>query len=330
MLPIVLGGRFFPHYFLQLFPPLVVLAASCLASLWDRSTSRSRPRTVAAGLVAAALAVFSGARVESKMSTLRDPEIVSIPHATPKARALAAYVRGHTPPEARILVWGYGSALYHLAQRRPATRFPYVTYLVGAVEGTPTWWSPFHPSRGLEIPRAWTLFFQDLERNPPELVIDTASAGYIAFGKFPIEKYPALLGFLERSYQRAQIEGFTVWRRIVDPRPRNQIRQNETFGAPISREDASAPVRCPSGVPHLGVRVRRRREPGAVGGQRRPGGGGRRVLGRRAGDRRQRRRVLGRRAGDRRQRRRLRRRPGERWNRRLRHRHRGPERWERW
>src|SRR5437763_15237233 len=82
----------------------------------------------------------------------------SLCRATPAARAVAAWVREHTAPSARVLYWGYGSALYYLSQRRPATRFLYVTYLVDAVEGTPSWWSPFHPSRALEIPRAWDLF----------------------------------------------------------------------------------------------------------------------------------------------------------------------------
>ena len=216
LIPIVLGGRFFPHYFLQLFPPLVVLAAGGLASLWERAAGASSwPRALLVSGLGAALVLLSAVRVESKMSFFRDPEILSVPHATRRARALATYVREHTAPDARILVWGYGSALYHLAQRRPATRFPYVTYLVGAVEGTPSWWSPFHPSRRLEIPRAWTLFFEDLERHPPELVIDTAPAGYIAFTKFPIDKYPALLTVLERGYERTRIEGFTVWRRVA-------------------------------------------------------------------------------------------------------------------
>jgi len=213
LVPVVLGGRFFPHYYLQLYPPLVLLAAGVLVALWDRVAARPRPRALAAA-VAAGLALVTGVRLESKMSGFRDPEILSIPHATPRARALAAYVRAHTGPEARILVWGYGSALYHLAQRRPATRFPYVTYLVGAVEGTPSWWSPFHPARKLELPRAWELLFQDLERHPPELVIDTASAGYFAFTKFPLEKYPALMSVLERGYERTVVEGFTVWRRL--------------------------------------------------------------------------------------------------------------------
>ena len=208
--PIVLGGRFFPHYFLQLYPPLVLLAVGLVAWLWDRAAAWPVPRAaVALGLLA-----VTAVRIESKMSHFRNAEILSIPHATPQARTLARYVREHTASDDRILVWGYGSALYHMSERRPATRFPYVTYLVGAVEGTPTWWSPFHPSRALELPRAWEQFFEDLERHPPALVIDTASAGYFAFQKFPVEKYPALMQILEHDYERFEVAGFEVWRRV--------------------------------------------------------------------------------------------------------------------
>jgi len=145
------------------------------------------------------------------MAPYRDPERLSIPHAMPAARELARYVRENTPPEARLLVWGYGSALYFLAERRPATRFPYVTYQVGAVEGTSAWWSPFRQTEELEIPRAWELFFQDLERNPPAMVIDTSGPGYFAFTKFPPSRYPRLQAFLSAHYAQTEVAGFPVW-----------------------------------------------------------------------------------------------------------------------
>ena len=131
----------------------------------------------------------------------------------PGAREVARYAREHTPGDARLLVWGYGSALYFLAERRPATRFPYVTYLVGAVEGTSAWWSPFRPTEALEIPRAWDLLFEDLERHPPAMVIDTSGPGYFAFAKFPPSRYPRLQAFLDASYARTEVAGFPVWER---------------------------------------------------------------------------------------------------------------------
>ena len=147
------------------------------------------------------------------MAAFRDAEALSVPHAMPSARQVAAYVREHSSPAARVIFWGYGSALYYLSERRPATRFPYVTYLVGAVEGTPSWWSPFHPSKPLEIARAWDLFLEDLERHPPALFIDTAEAGYFGFYKFPPARYPRLQAYLDAHYRRSDVAGFPVWSR---------------------------------------------------------------------------------------------------------------------
>lgn len=209
LVPISLGGRFFPHYFLQLLPPLVLLASAGAIAVWDRLALRSAAR-LAGALAAPALLVVAPA---TRMAGFRDTEALSVPHATPAARALAAWVRDHTAPADRVVFWGYGSALYYLSQRRPATRFPYVTYLVGAVEGTPAWWSPFHPSRPLEIPRAWDLFFEDLERHPPSLFVDTARPGYFGFYKFPPARYPRLQAFLDARYVRSEVEGFPVWSR---------------------------------------------------------------------------------------------------------------------
>jgi hypothetical protein len=213
LFPVVLGGRFFPHYFLQVYPPLVLSAAALIAALWDRLPDRRVVRAGAA-LALGAMAVVPAARETSRY---RDPEMLSVPHAPARARDLAAYVREHTAPDARIVVWGYGSAIYYLAQRRPATRFPYVTYQVGAVEGTPAWWNPFRPSRPLEIPRAWDLFFEDFDRHPPELFIDTARPGYFAFSKFPPAKYPRLMERLDRDYTRTVVRGFPVWQRKPYP-----------------------------------------------------------------------------------------------------------------
>jgi hypothetical protein len=209
-LPLSLGGRFFPHYFLQLFPPLAILASMAAVELWDRARRFRRPR------IAVAAATVAGLVVWPAVGWTRDGmdvERVSIPHAVPDARRLAAYIQRETAPDARILVWGYGSAIYYLSERRPATRFPYVTYLVGAVEGTPSWWNPFVRSAPLEIPRAWDLLFEDLARHPPELVIDTAKARYFAFWKFPPSRYPRLQRYLDQGYERTEVAGFPVWRR---------------------------------------------------------------------------------------------------------------------
>jgi hypothetical protein len=209
LVPISLGGRYFLHYFLQLLPPAVLLASDLAVDLWDRLHAHLLARVAMAAAVGLSIAVPAW----RGMAPYRDPEVLSMPHAMPGARAVARYVREHTAADARLLVWGYGSALYFLAERQPATRFPYVTYLVGAVEGTSAWWSPFRPTEALEIPRAWDLFFQDLERHPPEMVIDTSGPGYFAFARFPPSRYPRLQSFLVAHYQRTEVAGFPLWER---------------------------------------------------------------------------------------------------------------------
>jgi len=192
LIPISLGGRYFLHYFLQLLPPAVLLASDLAVEIWDWLHAHRLARVA----VGAAFGLSVAVPAVRGMAPYRDREVLSIPHAMPSAREVARYVREHTSPDARVLVWGYGSALYFLAERQPATRFPYVTYLVGAVEGTSAWWSPFRPNEGLEIPRAWDLFFEDLERHPPAMVIDTSAPGYFAFTRFPPSRYPRLQSFL--------------------------------------------------------------------------------------------------------------------------------------
>ena len=161
--PLSLGGRFFPHYFLQLFPPLVLLASNAAVALWDRTARWPWTRATVAAAVSSVLLVWPAVHWTRAG---QDVERVSTPHAVPSARRLAAYIRQETAPDARILVWGYGSAIYFLSERRPATRFPYVTYLVGAVEATPSWWNPFQPSEPLQIPRAWDSLSEDLAKHP--------------------------------------------------------------------------------------------------------------------------------------------------------------------
>lgn len=241
LIPVAMGGRFFPHYFLQLMPPAVLLAAQGVEALWARLTWAGRP-SVALRTAAAALGLALVLQPLTRVAGgLTDPELLSIPHAMHDAREVAAYAKANTAPEDRLLVWGYGSALYYLAERRPATRFSYVTYLVGAVEATPAWWSPFTPSAPLEVPRAWDLFFEDLERHPPELVIDTAPAGYFAFYKFPVSRYPRLLAYLVEHYRKEKVAGFDVWRRI----PRDQVPADAPH-APVSGTWASTFTFIPS------------------------------------------------------------------------------------
>jgi 4-amino-4-deoxy-L-arabinose transferase-like glycosyltransferase len=114
------GGNFHFHYYLQLVPPLAILAGSGVARVIS-----GRHRLVAAGLVAAAIATavvtvplwFDSATAQAKEIWPKDPHLQH-------DDAVVRYVRAHGRPGRKVLVlWG-AADVYYLADRSPA--IPYM------------------------------------------------------------------------------------------------------------------------------------------------------------------------------------------------------------
>jgi 4-amino-4-deoxy-L-arabinose transferase-like glycosyltransferase len=124
------GGNFHPHYYIQLAPPLCVLAGVGVRSLIVR-----RARLVMAVAIAAATATIA-VTVPLWFETGSSQARAIWPH-DPHLRhneALASYVRSRTRPSERIYVLWAGADIYYLADRRPA--LPYLWYRnVQAVPG---------------------------------------------------------------------------------------------------------------------------------------------------------------------------------------------------
>jgi hypothetical protein len=113
------GGNFHPHYYLQLVPPLSLLAAVGVRTIW---LSAPRPAVAAAG--AAAAATLAVAMPVAWASPTEQAETIwpSDPHLAHDA-VLARYVRAHTLPTQRVLAVWADADLYYLANRRPATQY---------------------------------------------------------------------------------------------------------------------------------------------------------------------------------------------------------------
>jgi 4-amino-4-deoxy-L-arabinose transferase-like glycosyltransferase len=114
------GGNFHEHYYLQLVPPLCVLAGAGVEKLWRR---RLRLATVvcAAALVATvAFTVplwFESSSAQAKAIWPHDPHLLH-------DAAIARWVRSHTRPGAKVLVLWAAADVYYLADRSPA--IPYM------------------------------------------------------------------------------------------------------------------------------------------------------------------------------------------------------------
>ena len=113
------GGNFHPHYYLQLVPPLSLLAAVGVRTLW---LSAPRPAIAAAGAAAAATlaltmpVAWATPTEQAKTIWPADPHLVH-------DAVLARYVHAHTRPRERVLAIWADADLYYLADRRPAVRY---------------------------------------------------------------------------------------------------------------------------------------------------------------------------------------------------------------
>ncbi len=196
---VCVGGRFFGHYFLQAEVPLALLAAG--------PASRLGTRKLALGLgvpaaVFAAIALLPG--LTQPIFNAEDPDY----------RAIGRAIEARTAPDDTIWVWGNVPQLYYSSARKPGVRFTFCNYLTGLSPATPSERLDAVDPRKAEVAWAWPLVLQDLERNRPALVLDTAAAGFKSYAKFPVARYPLLADYLSIHYQlEAPIGAVAVWRR---------------------------------------------------------------------------------------------------------------------
>jgi hypothetical protein len=195
-----IGLRFFPHYYLQLLPPLALLATRGLCSL-----AEDRRRRVVPLVAVVAVAVTAWFVVPAFVGhDNRDTKI---------ALAVAAYVRHHTPPGARVLVWGQAPEVYWASDRRPATRFATTGFVTGVSGGRP----PSRVGSQYAAPGATNLFYRDLRRTPPVLVADMSTADQRHAHYTPPARFPRFDAFLRagRWHRVAVVDGVS----ILEPAP---------------------------------------------------------------------------------------------------------------
>lgn len=106
-----LGSRFAPHYYLQLLPPLVVLAARGMVLAWHRYRMR-------ATIIFALLALIPVIRFGPRYVSLT---VDNVAHRTPRwndvaldsdSRQVASAIRKLAQPDDTLLVWGYRPDIY--------------------------------------------------------------------------------------------------------------------------------------------------------------------------------------------------------------------------
>lgn len=192
------GARFYPHYYVQIIPPLVLLAAPYYARLWSGRMEPAcwllRPKITYVWLALTIIAF-------------------SIIHWTGLAPRRAPskegrYLLTHSSPDDRIFIWGQNSKIYLDARRRPASRYIATFPLTGNIFGGPL---PDVDTRDRIVSGAWENLQQDFAKHPPAYVIDLYSG---PGALYPVQQFPILAKLLAEHYQPvARTQEGVIYRR---------------------------------------------------------------------------------------------------------------------
>src|SRR5215469_9590679 len=179
------GARFYPHYYVQLIPPLALLAAPYYARLWSRKIKPPywllRPRVTYAWL---ALTVTTFSTIYwTGLAPLRAPS------------EAGQYLFAHSNPEDRIFVWGQNVKIYLHAHRRPACRYITTFPLTGQIFGGRV---PGFDTRSRILPGAWSTLERDFAKHPPAYIVDVDAD---PTAQYPVKDFPILAKLLEERYQ---------------------------------------------------------------------------------------------------------------------------------
>lgn len=181
------GLRFFGHYYLQLAPPLALLAAGALHA------ARPAVRARTAVLGALSVVVFLGIAVSTEPTILRP------------TRGVAAEIGALSRPGEPMFVWGEVPQLYLAAERPPATRFLTVGFLTGYSGGR----ANNRIGTQYAVDGAWRQLWEDLAAHPPAVIVDESQGT-----PFPLERFPDLQRYVVSRYRvAAVIDGAVVYAR---------------------------------------------------------------------------------------------------------------------
>ena len=196
----VIAGHWSWHYFIQVMAPLALLAGLAI----DRALDTSMRRWIAAAVVIGLIVPAAG---WARFNFQADPLTYDWTPPIAQHQQVADYVRTHTSPGDRVFVWGDWPAIYVESDRLMSSRFP--GFLRGFARG-----SGLPPDNWDTAADVWPALQSDLERNPPQLIVDTSTDDWSNFGSYPMSNYPVLANLVASSYhQVATVDGVVIYAR---------------------------------------------------------------------------------------------------------------------
>jgi hypothetical protein len=201
---VCIGLRFFPHYFIQLCPPLALLGAPYAAEL------ARPPRPRAAWALAAWTVATVAVALPANLYVLTRTRAVE--ETRPVFEDVARRLRADPCfPDARLFVWGFAPEFYYTTGLRPGSRFVIPASTVSGYEpGNP---DPRAAAMSIRDDH-WRLLISDLEQSQTTYVLDTARSGLHRWRAFPAQAFPRLWTLLRRDFVLLDdVQGVAIYRR---------------------------------------------------------------------------------------------------------------------
>lgn len=210
IIPVCTGGKFYGHYFVQLYPAMSILVGIWFGRALTEGCKRWVVILVAIGVVVPAVG-FTMARL------VADRVYQFIGEESPKDYlGVSKYIKARTSEEDSIFVWGFATPIYFYSERPASSRFLWCDWLTGRVSGTPSSKDPNFDTTAYIKPGSWEMFSEDMEESRPVYFVDTSPGNYHDYGKYPISKYKALVDFLQKNYSfETTIDKMDIYRRVV-------------------------------------------------------------------------------------------------------------------
>ncbi len=203
------SGRSFDHYTIQFLPAFCLGSGLVLATLadWTGAAHRTLRRLLAAGLLAAVAWQVLAAAVASRGRTL--PDDSSLPVAT--------YIREHSTPADRVFVWGFHTDINLYADRKPASRYLFGSFVTGMVPWTNV--APGIDTTYAIVPGTLDLLLKDLTAQRPLFIVDCSAGPNRHWQKYPPENFPPLFDFIRKNYRVVEAsrflqQGYRLYRRL--------------------------------------------------------------------------------------------------------------------
>ena len=199
--PLFVGFRFFPHYFIQLYFPLMLSATPAIVE--------SPHRRIFLAYSLSLLTVCTGVNAylyygDRQVYRERDPVYSRVAE---RLKADSCFGKG------TLFVWGYAPAFYYYAELPPASRFVVMgqARLTGYVSGN---LGSLDDALHGGVPKHWEWLLSDLREKETTYVLDTAPASIYRWNRFPIHDFPQLRNYVDENFTRLDVvDDVVIYRR---------------------------------------------------------------------------------------------------------------------